>query len=174
MAAPEGLVVRRRHDLVDGGPFRGAQVPSRTEITYQRPGASGHTTARIVVVLAPLLAVAAAIAGLVADPIWNGFVAGLIALFAMAVAELRGAEPWDREPTLAITPEHLLHDGKRLLLADVRRIDLTRGRDGHDVCVEAATGRVVVATTRSEAQATFMVAEIDTAYRAFLRRRTDS
>lgn len=169
---PVGMTVRRFHDTVDDGPFRDLTMPTRTEITYHRPPLRGHTTARIVIWVAPPLSIVAFLVGVITGAYGAlAISAALFLLFVMAVGEMQHARIPDRDQTLVLTPDALaLADGKRLVLADVRRVEVTRSGGDSTVIVHTPDGPLAVAATGPPAQSRYIADEIEAAYRACLRR----
>jgi hypothetical protein len=173
-AAPAGLTVRRVMEAVDGGPFRGVAGLVRNEISFRRGPVSEHRLARIAIWVAPIIAILSAV-GMVFTH-WNAISLLVLSflIFVWAAGELFDVQIPKRNVTLVLTRTTLeLPFGKRLELADVRRVDVVRTEEGHSVVVQTPEGAVTTPPMSTAAQARYLAAEIDAAYLAFLRLRLE-
>jgi hypothetical protein len=163
---PAGLVVRQETEAGGDGPYR---ERARTTLVVEAKR-RGRVEARWpYAICGVVLVLVAALAGEYTFVLYLG---------GMLVASFLVARKTSPERVLAIADDHVqLAGGERLLLDDVRKVDVVRR---HDEARNRAVACVVVHTPDAEVevagvdepeQAEYIERLLDDAYRTFLRRR---
>lgn len=163
--APAGLVVREETEAGSDGPYR---ENARTTLVVEARR-RGRTEARLpFAIMGVVLVLVGVLAGSYTFALYLG---------GMLVASFLGARKTPRERVLAIAGDHVqLAGGKRLLLADVRKLEVVqrhdeqRNRGAACVIVHTPDAEVEVASVDERAQAEYIERLVDDAYRRFLRR----